>query len=204
MSSDRREFLTTAAAVTGLGTLSLPLAAQGVVNMPTPRASALMALFGLKYPIFSYGGTLVPELPIAVSNAGGLGAIGTANPVADVVRQRVLRVKSATNRPFAVNFLLAFDPVTLPIALDAGAPIVQFAWGIPTLENVTTIRNAGAKMGIQISSVAGALLYTRRSRLLLQGWLLYTVAADQSVHRDARHHGYLARRPTASWQACKR
>jgi hypothetical protein len=41
MSSNRREFLTTAAAVTGLGTVSLPLAAQGVVDMPTPRASAL-------------------------------------------------------------------------------------------------------------------------------------------------------------------
>jgi nitronate monooxygenase len=158
MSSNRREFLTTAAAVTGLGTLSLPLAAQGVVNMPTARASALMALFGLKYPIFSagMGGTAIPELAIAVSNAGGLGAIGTALSPADVVRQRVLQVKSATNRPFAANFLLAFDPVTLPIALDAGAPIVQFAWGIPTMGNVTTIRNAGAKMGIQISSVAGA------------------------------------------------
>jgi hypothetical protein len=68
----------------------------------------------------------------------------------------VLRVKSATNRPYAVNFLLAFDPVALPIALDAGAPIIQFAWGIPTQENATTIRSAGAKMGIQISSVAGA------------------------------------------------
>jgi Nitronate monooxygenase len=77
MSANRREFLTTAAAVTGLGTLSLPLAAQGVVNMPTPRASALMALFGLKYPIFSagMGTTAIPELAIAVSNAGGLGAI---------------------------------------------------------------------------------------------------------------------------------
>jgi nitronate monooxygenase len=159
MSSDRREFLTTAAAVTGLGALSLPLAAQGVFNMPTPRASALMALFGLKYPIFSAGmaGTAIPELAIAVSNAGGLGAIGTGtNAVADVVRQRVLQTKSGTNRAFAVNFLLAFDPVTLPIALDAGAPIVQFAWGIPTAQAVAAIRNAGAKMGIQISSVAGA------------------------------------------------
>jgi nitronate monooxygenase len=159
MSSNRREFLTTAAAVTGLGTLSLPLAAQGVVNMPTPRASALMALFGLKYPIFSAGMGLTanPELAIAISNAGGLGAVGTgSNAVADVVRQRVSQIKSATQRPFAVNFLLAFDPVTLPLALDAGAPIIQFAWGIPTTENVAAVRKAGAKMGIQISSVAGA------------------------------------------------
>jgi nitronate monooxygenase len=52
--------------------------------------------------------------------------------------------------------LLAFDPITLPVALDAGAPIIQFAWGIPAAETVAAIRKAGAKMGIQISSVAGA------------------------------------------------
>ena len=55
-----------------------------------------------------------------------------------------------------MNYLLAFDPVTLPVALDAGAPIIQFAWGIPPAETVAAIRKAGAKMGIQISSIAGA------------------------------------------------
>ena len=210
MSSDRRKFLRQATAVTaGLGARAFPLTAQQRSStMPTARAGALMAAFGLRYPIFCAGiGTVAtPELAIAVSNGGGLGALGTGSRAlsADVIRQRVSRTKSGTNRPFAVNYLLAFDLLTLPVALDAGAPIIQFAWGIPTGEAVAAIRKAGAKMGIQISSVAGALLYTRRSRLLLQGWLLYTVAADQSVHRDARHHGYLARRPTASWQACKR
>ena len=92
--------------------------------MPTPGARALMELFGLRYPIFSagMGATAVPELAIAVSNAGGLGAIGTGvNAVPEVVRQRVAQTKSATDRPFAVNFLLPRDPVTLPLALDAGA-----------------------------------------------------------------------------------
>lgn len=119
----------------------------------------LMNLFGLKYPIFSAGMGYAagPELAIAVSNAGGLGAFGTeGNAVADVVRQRVFQTKSATSRAFAVNYLLAFDPVTLPVALDAGAPIIQFAWGIPTRETVATIRNRGAKMGIQVGSAAGA------------------------------------------------
>ena len=80
MSSDRRDFLGKAAAVTAaLGAGALPLAAQRATTMPTPRASALMELFGLRYPIFSagMGATAVPELAIAVSNAGGLGAIGT-------------------------------------------------------------------------------------------------------------------------------
>lgn len=128
--------------------------------MPTGRASALMAAFGLRYPILcaGMGTSSTPELAIAVSNGGGLGALGTGSvaPSADVVRQRVSQTKSGTSRPFAVNYLLAFDPVTLPVALDAGAPIIQFAWGIPTAETVAAIRKAGAKMGIQISSVAGA------------------------------------------------
>ena len=76
--SDRREFLRQAAALTvGLaasdtGAVS---AQQRADEMPTPRASALMAAFGLRYPIFSAGmGTVAtPELAIAVSNAGGLG-----------------------------------------------------------------------------------------------------------------------------------
>jgi nitronate monooxygenase len=160
MSTNRRDFLTKAAAITtGLGALSGPRTAKAAAPMPTPQAIALMALLGLKYPIFSagMGGAAVPELVIAVSNAGGLGAIGTGRyPVADVLRQHVSRVKSATNRPFAVTFLLAGDPVTLPIALDAGVPIIQFAWGIPTTEVVSAVRKAGAKMGIQVGSAAGA------------------------------------------------
>ncbi len=160
MSSGRREFLGKAAAVTAaLGVRDLSLAAQRATTMPTPRASALMASFGLKYPIFSagMGATAVPELAIAVSNAGGLGAVGTGlNPTTDLVRQRVSKAKSATDRPFAVNILLARDHEALPVALDAGAPLIQFAWGIPTAEAVAAVRKAGAKMGIQISSADGA------------------------------------------------
>jgi nitronate monooxygenase len=162
MSSDRREFLRQATVVAaGFGARALPLTAQQRSStMPTVRASALMAAFGLRYPIFcaGMGAAATPELAIAVSNGGGLGALGTGSGAlsADVVRQRVSRTKSGTSRPFAVNYLLAFDPVTLPVALDAGAPIIQFAWGIPSAETVAAIRNAGAKMGIQIGSVAGA------------------------------------------------
>ena len=158
MPSSRRDFLAKAV-IAGLGASGVELNAQPGTAMPTARASALMALFGLKYPIFSagMGGTAVPALAVAVSNAGGLGAVGTGVVhTADLVRQRVSQARAATDRPFAVNYLLARDPVTLPLALDLGAPIIQFAWGIPTADTVASIRKAGAKMGIQISSAAGA------------------------------------------------
>ena len=161
MSSERREFLRQATvAAAGLGASAFPVAAQQrSATMPTPRASALMAAFGLRYPIFcaGFGNSATPELAIAVSNGGGLGAIGTGSSAsADEVRTRVTRTRSGTSRPFAVNYLLAFDPVTLPMVLDLGAPIIQFAWGIPSAEAVAAIRKAGAKMGIQTSSAAGA------------------------------------------------
>src|SRR5713226_7517490 len=78
MSSDRREFLRQATVVAaGLSARAFPLTAQQRSStMPTARASALMAAFGLKYPIFCAGmaAVAIPELAIAVSNGGGLGA----------------------------------------------------------------------------------------------------------------------------------
>jgi len=161
MLSDRREFIERATRVaTGLGTVGVPLAAQNASRrFPTSRAGALMTVFGLRYPIFcaGFGFAANPELAIAVSNGGGLGALGTGlGSSADAVRQLVTRTKSGTSGPFAVNYLLAVEPVTLPIALDAGAPVIQFAWGIPTADAVAMIRKAGAKMGVQVSSASGA------------------------------------------------
>ena len=160
MKPDRRSFIKQAAAVAGLGAAASPVAAQsGRAAVPTPRATAFMAAFGLKYPIVcaGMGGSASYELAIAVSNAGGFGAIGTGTSMAaEVVRDRVTRVRTGTKNVFAINYLLAFDPVTLPVALDAGVPVVQFAWGIPRAEAVSAVRGAKAKMGIQISNVDGA------------------------------------------------
>jgi nitronate monooxygenase len=159
--TNRREFLWKAGATVALR--ARLGAEQRPAAMPTPRAAALMNAFGLKYPIFNAGMGMAasPELAIAVSNAGGLGAIGTGQRLArvasaDVVRQLVARTKAGTARPFAVNFLLAVEPQTLPAALDAGAPIIQFAWGIPSGDTLAAVRRAGAKMGIQVGSAAGA------------------------------------------------
>jgi len=79
----RREFIgTTVAAgaafafssVPGSGASPVPTA----ISMPTERAKALMTLFGLKYPIFEapHGPrNTSPELAIAVSKAGAMGAL---------------------------------------------------------------------------------------------------------------------------------
>jgi hypothetical protein len=116
MASDRREFMKRAAGVAaGFGARGLRAGAQSAnAIMPTPRAADLMTKFGLKYPIFNagMGGNAAPDLAIAVSNAGGLGAIGTGTAMlAETVRERVGRVRSGTKGLFAINYLLAFEPV---------------------------------------------------------------------------------------------
>jgi len=160
MSTDRRQFLLQAAVIAaGVGSHAQAAASdQRVPTMPTPRAAELMTAFGLKYPILCAGmaGAALPELAIAISNAGGLGALGSGGAPADTLRQRIEQIKAGTKQPFAVNYLLDEDPVTVPVALDAGAPIIQFAWGIPTLEVARAIHKAGAKMGIQVGSALGA------------------------------------------------
>ena len=68
--SDRREFFRRAAALTASLAASQAASScsqQRTPTMPTPRASALLAAFGLKCPIFcaGMGPTSTPELAIA-------------------------------------------------------------------------------------------------------------------------------------------
>jgi nitronate monooxygenase len=162
MKRTRRDFIeTSAAAGVLLGSLGAPAlhAAQPQSPMATPSAKALMALFGLKYPIFEapHGGSTSPELASAVSNAGAMGALaGGARWPADEAHDAVSKVRSSTKGPFFVNYILRIEPVSLKAALDAGAPIVQFSWGMPSKEIVSAVRSAKARLGIQVTSAESA------------------------------------------------
>jgi nitronate monooxygenase len=124
---------------------------------PSAHAQAFTEKMGIRYPIAQavMGGAL-PELAIAVAQAGGLGGMGMSwSPEAEV-RDYVTRVRAATPAPFAVGYVLAFGASTLQVALEAGAPVIQFSFGTPSAAQVAQIRHAGAKFGMQISNLAGA------------------------------------------------
>lgn len=114
-----------------------------------------MSKHGLKYPVLQApsGGQ---ELAAAISNAGGIGAFALWRTSRDLARQNVERMRTLTKKPFIVNYVLTFEPESLPAAVEAGAPIVQFSWGIPTSAMVTTIRNAGSTFGVQVATPDGA------------------------------------------------
>jgi nitronate monooxygenase len=75
-----------------------------VLNTP------LCHLLGIRYPIFQApmaGGWTTPALVSEVSNAGGLGMLAGARVSPERLREDIRAVKTRTDRPFGVNFLLA-------------------------------------------------------------------------------------------------
>jgi enoyl-[acyl-carrier protein] reductase II len=67
-------------------------------------------LFEIKYPIIQAGMIWCSgwELASAVSNAGGLGLIGSGSMYPDVLRDQIRKCKAATDKPFGVNLPLIY------------------------------------------------------------------------------------------------
>jgi len=63
----------------------------------------------IKYPIFQAGMGFVAhaELAAAVSNAGGLGCLGSGSMSAAELKEQIRRCRDLTDRPFAVDVLFA-------------------------------------------------------------------------------------------------
>ncbi len=76
-------------------------------------------LFGIQYPIIQAGMIWCSgwELASAVSNAGGLGIIGSGSMYPDILHEHIKKCKAATNRPFAVNVPLLYPDIEKHIQL---------------------------------------------------------------------------------------
>jgi enoyl-[acyl-carrier protein] reductase II len=117
----------------------------------------LCKLLGIKYPIIQGGmaslGTA--ELVSAVSNAGGLGIIGSGNAPSDWLREQIRTTKNWTDKPFGVNLLLIspFLQENIKIVIEEKVPVVTLGGGIPGI-HVPALKNAGIIVMPVISSVA--------------------------------------------------
>ena len=92
-------------------------------------------LFGIKYPIIQGGMIWCSgwELASAVSNAGGLGLIGSGSMYPDVLRQHIKKCKAATDKPFGVNIPLLYPDIEehINIIIEEGVKIVFTSAGNP-------------------------------------------------------------------------
>jgi NAD(P)H-dependent flavin oxidoreductase YrpB (nitropropane dioxygenase family) len=92
-------------------------------------------LLGIEHPIVQAGmaSYVTPELVAAVSNAGGLGLLGSVDWSAAELAERVAAVQRLTGQPFGVNIVLATPHVDkLDVLLAARVPVIATSWGDPT------------------------------------------------------------------------
>ena len=70
-------------------------------------------LFGIKFPLIQAGMIWCSgwELASAVSNAGGLGIIGSGSMYPDILEQHIIKCKNATKKPFAVNLPMLYPDI---------------------------------------------------------------------------------------------
>jgi nitronate monooxygenase len=111
-------------------------------------------MLGIEHPIIQGGMQWVAraELVAAVSNAGGLGVLtALTQPSPEALRDEIERVRSMTDRPFAVN--LTFLPTLKPVpyeayrdaVIDSGVKIVETAGNNPAA-HMPALKAAGIKV----------------------------------------------------------
>jgi enoyl-[acyl-carrier protein] reductase II len=92
-------------------------------------------LFKINYPLVQAGMVWASgwRLASAVSNAGGLGLIGSGSMYPDVLKEHLHKCKSATSRSFGVNVPLLYPDIDkhIQICIEEGVKIVFTSAGNP-------------------------------------------------------------------------
>ena len=73
----------------------------------------ISSLFSIKYPIIQAGMIWCSgwELASAVSNAGGLGLIGSGSMYPEILDEQIAKCKKATKKPFGVNLPMLYPDI---------------------------------------------------------------------------------------------
>jgi enoyl-[acyl-carrier protein] reductase II len=99
------------------------------------KGNTICELFKIEKPIIQAGMIWCSgwELASAVSNAGGLGLIGSGSMYPEVLRTHIQKCKAATSKPFGVNVPLLYPDIEklMEIIVEEGVKIVFTSAGNP-------------------------------------------------------------------------
>ena len=119
-------------------------------------------LFGIQYPLVQAGMIWCSgwELASAVSNAGGLGIIGSGSMYPDILRSHIKKCKAATDKPFGVNLPLLYPQIEdhISILIEEGVRIVFSSAGNPA-----TFTPALKEAGITVVHVVSSAKFAQKS-----------------------------------------
>ena len=123
------------------------------MNGPSNR---ITRLFEISFPIIQAGMVWCSgwRLASAVSNAGGLGLIGSGSMYPETLREHIKNCKAATNKPFGVNVPLLYPDIdkVMQVIIDEGVKIVFTSAGNPATWT-SYLKERGIKVVHVISSV---------------------------------------------------
>nr|WP_317342268.1 nitronate monooxygenase [Alistipes dispar] len=115
----------------------------------------ICSLFGIRYPIVAGGMIWCSgwRLAAAVSEAGGLGLIGSGSMTPDLLREHIRRCREATRKPFGVNVPLMYryaDQI-IETVIEERVPVVFTSAGDPK-SRTAQLHEAGCKVAHVVSS----------------------------------------------------
>lgn len=117
-------------------------------------------LFGIRYPVVSGGMVWCSgwRLAAAVSEAGGLGLIGSGSMTPELLREHIRKCRSATDKPFGVNvpLMYRYAEQIMRVIADEGVPVVFTSAGNPKTWT-GFLHDAGCKVAHVVSSSRFAL-----------------------------------------------
>ena len=97
----------------------------------------ITTLLGIEYPIIQGGMIWASQWPlvVAVSQAGGLGLLGSGSMTPEELRSQIRKCKSLTEKPFGVNVPLMYanSTQTMEVIMDEGVSVVFTSAGNPAL-----------------------------------------------------------------------
>jgi enoyl-[acyl-carrier protein] reductase II len=125
-------------------------------------SNSVTRMFGIRYPIIQAGMIWASgwRLASAVSNAGGLGLIGSGSMYPDVFREQIRKCRAATAFPFGVNIPLMYPDIQkhIDIALEENISIVFTSAGNP--ETWTGVLK---EKGIKVVHVVSSSRFARKA-----------------------------------------
>ena len=125
-------------------------------------SNRITQLFQIDYPIIQAGMIWASgwRLASAVSNAGGLGLIGSGSMYPDVLREHIQKCKAATSKPFGVNIPLLYPDIDkhIQIVIEEGVKIVFTSAGNPK-----TWTSVLKEKGITVVHVISSSKFARKS-----------------------------------------
>jgi enoyl-[acyl-carrier protein] reductase II len=122
----------------------------------------ITTLFGIEFPIIQAGMIWCSgwELASAVSNAGGLGIIGSGSMYPSVLEEHLIKCKNATDKPFAVNLPMLYPNIEehIQLIIKYKVPIVFTSAGNP--KTYTSLLKSN---GITVVHVVSSLKFAKKA-----------------------------------------